>query len=40
MEYNEKLAENGQMEIRSLAEEYPTYGPEIMKMVSDYEEKR
>ncbi len=37
MEYNEKLGGNAQMEIKSLAEEFPSYAPEIMEMVSQYE---
>ena len=38
MEYNEQLAESAQTEIRALAEEFPMYAPEIMEMVSQYEE--
>lgn len=37
MEYNERLAESAQTEIRSLVEEFPAYAPEIMEMVSRYE---
>lgn len=37
MEYNEKLAESAQTEVRSLVEEYPVYAKEIMEMVSRYE---
>lgn len=38
MDYNEHLAESAQGEIRSLAEEFPIYAPEIMELVSQYEE--
>lgn len=37
MEYNDHLAESAQGEIKSLAEEFPAYAPEIMEMVSQYE---
>lgn len=36
MEYNEKLAESAQTEIRALVEEFPMYAAEIMEMVSQY----
>lgn len=36
MEYNERLAESAQTEIRALAEEFPMYAAEIMEMVSQY----
>ncbi len=38
MEYNEQLAQMAQGEIKTLAEEFPIYMPEIMEMVSQYEE--
>ena len=38
MEYNEQLAESAQMEVKALAEEFPAYAPEIMELVSQYEE--
>lgn len=38
MEYNEQLAESAQMEVKALAEEFPAYTPEIMELVSQYEE--
>ena len=37
MEYNERLAESAQTEIRALVEEFPVYASEIMEMVSRYE---
>lgn len=37
MEYNGKLAESAQGEIKSLVEEFPSYAPEIMELVSQYE---
>ena len=39
MEYNEELARMAQGEIKNLAEEFPAYTPEIMELVSQYEEK-
>ncbi len=39
VEYNEKMAESAQAEVRSLAEEFPVYAPEIFAMVSRYEEE-
>ena len=39
MEYNEQLAAMAQGEIKALAEEFPAYTPEIMELVSQYEEK-
>ncbi|WWR17082.1 hypothetical protein V1224_06530 [Lachnospiraceae bacterium JLR.KK008] len=38
MEYNEGLAESAQAEVRALAEEFPAFAPEIMELVSQYEE--
>ena len=38
MEYNEQLAQMAQGEIKTLAEEFPIYMPEIMELVSQYEE--
>lgn len=37
MEYNERLAESAQGEIKSLVEEFPAFAPEIMELVSQYE---
>ncbi|MBO5094701.1 MAG: hypothetical protein J6C33_10145 [Lachnospiraceae bacterium] len=39
MEYNERIAESAQGEIKSLVEEFPAYAPEIMEMVSQYENR-
>lgn len=38
MEYNEQLAESAQAEVKALVEEFPSYAPEIMELVSQYEE--
>lgn len=38
MEYNEGLAESAQTEIKALVEEFPAFAPEIMELVSKYEE--
>jgi len=37
MEYNEKLGESAKEEIKSLVEEYPDFGSEIMELISDFE---
>ncbi len=39
MEYNEQLASVAQGEIKALAEEFPAYMPEIMELVSQYEDR-
>ncbi len=39
LEYNEELAMVAQREIRDLVGDYPKYAQEILKKVSDYEEK-
>lgn len=38
MEYNEKLGENAKEEIKSLVEEFPAFAPEIMELISDFEQ--
>lgn len=39
MEFNTDNAENAQRQVRELVSDYPQYAKEILKMVSDYEEK-
>ncbi len=39
MEFNTQNAEKAQQQIRDLVGEYPQYAKEILKMVSDYEDK-
>ena len=39
MEYNEELAAAAQQEVKTLAEEFPSYAREIMEMVSQYEDR-
>ena len=39
MEYNEDLAAAAQQEVKTLAEEFPSYAREIMEMVSQYEDR-
>ncbi len=40
MEYNERLAEHAQSEIRSFAEDYPAYKAEIMDLVDEFERQQ
>ncbi len=40
MEYNERLAEHAQSEIRSFAEDYPQYKSEIMDLVDEFERQQ
>nr|MBQ8252204.1 hypothetical protein [Lachnospiraceae bacterium] len=39
MEFNTNNAENAQQQVKELVGEYPQYAKEILKMVSDYEDK-
>ncbi len=39
MDFNTQNAENAQRQVRELVGKYPQYAKEILKMVSDYEEK-
>jgi hypothetical protein len=39
MEFNTENAQKAQQEVRLLVEEYPHYAREILKMVSDYEDR-
>ena len=39
MEFNTENAEKAQQQVRELVGEYPQYAKEILKLVSDYEEK-
>jgi len=39
LEYNQHIAEERKDEIKKLVEEYPEYAKEILKIVSEYDEK-